>query len=38
VEHQAFVGTGYFDLVQEVITGCCASTLAMHESTEAEQF
>jgi isocitrate lyase len=38
VEHQAFVGTGYFDLVQEVITDCCASTLAMHESTEAEQF
>jgi isocitrate lyase len=38
VEHQAFVGTGYFDLVQEVITGCCSSTLAMHESTEAEQF
>ena len=38
VEHQAFVGTGYFDLVQEVITGSCTSTLAMHESTEAEQF
>jgi isocitrate lyase len=38
VEHQAFVGTGYFDLVQEVITDGCASTLAMHESTEAEQF
>ncbi|MEN3002348.1 MAG: isocitrate lyase [Armatimonadota bacterium] len=38
VEHQAFVGTGYFDLVQEIITGGSASTLAMHESTEAEQF
>jgi len=38
VEHQAFVGTGYFDMVQEVITGCCSSTLAMRESTEAEQF
>ncbi|GBC93939.1 Isocitrate lyase 1 [bacterium HR15] len=38
VEHQAFVGTGYFDLVQEIATGCCASTLAMHESTEVEQF
>jgi hypothetical protein len=24
--------------VQEVITDGCASTLAMHESTEAEQF
>mgnify|MGYP000029441629 FL=1 len=38
VEHQAFVGTGYFDLVQETITNGCASTLAMHESTEVEQF
>ncbi|MCS7066423.1 MAG: hypothetical protein NZL85_09150, partial [Fimbriimonadales bacterium] len=38
VEHQAFVGTGYFDMVQEVITGCHTSTLAMHDSTEAEQF
>ncbi|CUU06296.1 isocitrate lyase [Armatimonadetes bacterium GBS] len=38
VEHQAFVGTGYFDMVQEVITGGQASTLAMHGSTEEEQF
>jgi len=38
VEHQAFVGTAYFDAVQEVITGGQASTLAMHGSTEAEQF
>ncbi len=38
VEHQAFVGTGYFDMVQEAITGGQASTLAMHGSTEAEQF
>ncbi|MDM7461113.1 MAG: isocitrate lyase, partial [bacterium] len=37
-EHQAFVGTAYFDLVQEAITGGQASTLAMHGSTEAEQF
>ncbi|MFN4032934.1 MAG: isocitrate lyase [Fimbriimonadales bacterium] len=37
-EHQAFVGTAYFDLVQEAITGGRASTLAMHGSTEAEQF
>lgn len=38
VEHQVFVGTGYFDMVQEAITGGQASTLAMHGSTEAEQF
>lgn len=37
-EHQSFVGTGYFDLVQAVITAGEASTLAMHGSTEAEQF
>ncbi len=37
-EHQAFVGTGYFDMVQEAITGGQASTLAMHGSTEVEQF
>ncbi len=37
-EHQAFVGTGYFDMVQEAITGGQASTLAMHGSTEEEQF
>lgn len=38
VEHQAFVGTAYFDAMQEAITGGQASTLAMHGSTEAEQF
>jgi isocitrate lyase len=37
-EHQAFVGTVYFDMVQEAITGGQASTLAMHGSTEEEQF
>lgn len=37
-EHQAFVGTGYFDIVQAAITSGEASTLAMHGSTEAEQF
>lgn len=35
--HQAFVGTGYFDAVQTVISGE-ASTTAMKGSTEAEQF
>ncbi len=38
VEHQTFVGTGYFDLVQEVVTAGHASTLAMHGSTEEAQF
>jgi len=38
VKHQRFVGTGYFDQVQQVITGGLASTIALTESTEAEQF
>jgi isocitrate lyase len=38
VKHQRFVGTGYFDEVQKVITSGTASTTAMAESTEAEQF
>ena len=33
-EHQAFVGTGYFDQVAMVITGGTASTLATQGSTE----
>jgi isocitrate lyase len=36
--HQREVGTGYFDQVAEVISGGEASTLALEESTEAEQF
>jgi isocitrate lyase len=36
--HQREVGTGYFDLVTELVTGGSASTKAMHESTEADQF
>ncbi|MBL8605394.1 MAG: isocitrate lyase [Myxococcales bacterium] len=36
--HQHEVGTGYFDEVSQVITGGKASTLALHESTEAAQF
>ena len=36
--HQTEVGAGYFDLVQEVVTGGNASTLALEGSTEAEQF
>ena len=38
VKHQRFVGTGYFDQVQQVISGGLASTVALKESTEAEQF
>jgi isocitrate lyase len=36
--HQHEVGTGYFDLVTQVISGGTASTLALTESTEAAQF
>jgi isocitrate lyase len=37
-KHQAFVGTGYFDAVQTVITSGLASTTALTGSTETEQF
>ena len=37
VKHQSFVGTGYFDSVQNTIQSS-ASTMAMKESTEAQQF
>jgi isocitrate/methylisocitrate lyase len=37
-KHQRFVGTGYFDQVQQVISGGLASTVALAESTETEQF
>jgi isocitrate lyase len=38
VKHQRFVGTGYFDKVQQVISGGLASTMALTGSTETEQF
>ena len=38
VKHQRFVGTGYFDQVQNVVTGGLSSTTALAHSTEAEQF
>src|SRR5437660_1429362 len=38
VKHQRFVGTGYFDQVQQVISGGLSSTTAMTGSTESEQF
>ena len=37
-KHQRFVGTGYFDLVTQVVAGGLASTTALANSTEAEQF
>src|SRR5258708_3171507 len=38
VKHQRFVGTGYFDKVQRVISGGLSSTTALAGSTESEQF
>ena len=38
VKHQTFVGTGYFDALQNTITGGQASTTALAGSTEEEQF
>jgi len=38
VKHQQFVGTGYFDEVQNAITSGKASTIALEGSTEKAQF
>ncbi len=38
VKHQSFVGTGYFDAVQNVVQQGNSSTTALAGSTEAEQF
>jgi isocitrate lyase len=38
VKHQRFVGTAYFDTVQQAITSGKASTTALEGSTEAAQF
>ena len=38
VKHQRFVGTGYFDAVQQAIAGGASSTTALEGSTEAAQF
>ena len=37
-KHQREVGTGYFDAVSQVISAGSSSTLALHGSTEEEQF
>ena len=38
IKHQSFVGVGYFDEIQMVISGGEASTTALKGSTEEEQF
>ncbi len=38
VKHQQFVGTGYFDAVQQVITSGTGAITALEGSTEAAQF
>lgn len=38
VKHQRFVGAGYFDEIQQAISGGMASTTAMSGSTEEAQF
>lgn len=38
VKHQRFVGAGYFDDIQQAISGGMASTTAMSGSTEEAQF
>ena len=36
--HQREVGTGYFDVVTEIVSGGASSTLALEGSTEQQQF
>ena len=38
VKHQAFVGTGYFDEIAQVVSGGRSSTTALAGSTETAQF
>jgi isocitrate lyase len=38
VKHQSFVGTGWFDVLQEVISGGESATRALADSTEKQQF
>lgn len=38
IKHQSFVGTGYFDYVQNAVQQGEASTVAMKDSTEVAQF
>ncbi len=38
VKHQSFVGTGYFDEIQNMVTNGKSATVAMKDSTETAQF
>lgn len=38
IKHQSFVGTGYFDAVQNIAQQGLSSTTALAGSTETEQF
>ena len=38
VKHQAFVGTGYFDTIANIVAGGSSSVAALTGSTEEEQF
>ena len=38
VKHQRFVGTGYFDLIANTVSGGVSSTTALRGSTEEAQF
>src|SRR5262249_25513641 len=38
VRHQSFVGTGWFDALQEVISGGESATRALEDSTEKQHF
>jgi isocitrate lyase len=38
VTHQRFVGTGWFDALQEIISGGQSTTRALGDSTEKQQF
>ena len=38
VKHQSFVGTGWFDAIQETLSGGRSSTSALGDSTEKHQF
>ncbi len=38
IKHQGFVGTTYFDAVQNTVTSGVSSTVAMKDSTEVAQF
>jgi isocitrate lyase len=38
VKHQSFVGAGYYDEIQMVISGGETATAALAGSTEEEQF